>query len=220
MGNLTLNNLLKRINLTLIFKIFTPGILLLVLLMVISRNSREFNFSDLSRDPLQLLKGKPYIGVLSRIGIVIWCATSAILLFSSLILKQQSRQKSISSFLFFAGLLTFFLMIDDYFMFHDIIVPEYFKFDEKIIYFLYGLSFFALIYFFRKVILDSDYIILLLSVSFLGISILTDIIDAIWFKIPNLFMFEDGFKFLGIIGWFAYFTLTSYKHTKSPGKPE
>lgn len=216
MENLTIMNLFKKGSLISLAKILVPGILYLAFLCAFSLQS-DFHFDTLSRDPIQLLNGKAYTGILSRTGIVLWCATAAILFFSPKISSLQGKTKNITSFLFFAGLLTSFMMIDDFFLMHDVVFPEYLHIDEKVFYCFYGSSVVAIFYFFRKIVLNSDYILLLLSFSFLAVSALTDVVMVLGLTIPYPFVIEDGFKFLGIISWFAYFTRTSYMHIKPVG---
>jgi len=213
MVNINLRNLLKKDSLSCFLKVYTPAILLIVLFFLFSY-LKGTNFAVLSRDPIQLLGGKVYAGVLSRIGVILWCVTAAILIFSARITQLQGKSKSIGVFLFFSGLLTSVLMVDDFFLFHDVILPQYFHVNEKILYLFYGLSVVALFYFFSAIILNSDYVFLIFSFGFLGCSVLTDIVIEMAFNIPNSFVFEDGFKFLGIVSWAVYFIRISFRHIK------
>jgi len=97
---------------------------------------------------------------------------------------------------------------------HDNIFPRFLFISENWFYAIYAFSVLAILYFYRKFILGTDYILLLLSLVFLGSSIFSDIISALNINVPHLLIFEDGFKFLGITLWFAYFSRTSYKFVK------
>lgn len=61
---------------------------------------------------------------------------------------------------------------------------------------------------YRYKILGTPYLALISSLGFLGLSMIVDIILT---ELPHYqYLIEDGFKFLGILGWFYYFTQTSY----------
>jgi hypothetical protein len=214
MEKITIRTIFKKSSLILIAKIFIPGILFLATMVSFSFFG-GFHFDLLSRDPIQLLNGKPYYGILSNTGIIFWCATSAILLFSSKISSSKKGANQQTVFLFLGGLLSLFMLVDDFFMIHDVVFPEYLNLDEKVFYTFYGLSAISIFIFYRKIILDTDYIILILSCMFLGASALTDVAIAVGLRLAHPFIVEDGFKFLGIITWFAYFIRTSYMLIKS-----
>jgi hypothetical protein len=213
MENISVGNLFRKDSMLTIAAIFLPGILFLAILFWLTRIN-NMTFEIVSRDPVQTLNGQPYIGILSNIGIILWCATAAILIYSSKILTLQKGPAKETSFLFFGGLLTILLLADDLFLIHDVIFPEYLKIDEKLFYLIYGASVIALFAYYYKVMLKTDYILFILAFCSFGSSALTDIIDALGFDVSQLYLFEDGLKFLGIIAWFAYFTRTSYKYTR------
>lgn len=219
MENLTFSRLFKKSTIITLLKIFLPGILILAIFGIYSFTS-NFEFRMFSQDPIQIFRGKPYIGILSNLGILIWCATATILLYSAKLSDMQGKSKKITDFLFYSGILTIFLMLDDLFLVHDIIFPEYLNIDDKAFYFIYGSSVLLLIYFFYKIILDSDYILLLLAFGLLAGSILFDFMDALGIAIHYELVLEDSFKFLGIISWFAYFSRLSFKNIRpsGPGK--
>lgn len=191
-------------------KILIPAVLFLAIAAGLSLLN-DVHFSFLTRDPVTLLNGKPYIGLVSNTGIIFWCATSAILLFSSKISAIQKRAKNQTLFLFFSGVLTTILLIDDLFMMHDVLFPEYMKMGDGVFYSFYGLFLVALLAFYRKIILNTDYLLLIMALVFFGGSALIDSVIVIRSKFDYPYSFEDCFKFLGIITWFAYFTKTSFK---------
>ena len=215
MKNLTLETIFKKDSLLLLAKIFVPPSFFLVLLYVAAK-MKGIDFSYISRDPIQLLNGKPYTGLLSNTGILFWCFTTAILFFSAKIARNLGRPKILYQFFFFAGLLTLLMLVDDFFLFHDVICPEYLHLNEIFFYIFYGLSVVSLLYFFRKVILESDYVLLLLAFGLLAGSVLMDldIVYSMGIYLPGSWVIEDGFKFLGIISWFVYFVRICYSNIK------
>jgi hypothetical protein len=209
MNNLSLRNIFKRGSLIAYAKIFIPPILFLIGMAVLS-SVKGVSFDKFSRDPLQILEAKPYIGVISNIGIIFWTATSAILFYSLKISYRQGRSGQQLYFLFWSGLLTTMMLFDDLLMLHDVIFPGYLSLDERVFYFFYCFSVVALVYFYRKIILRSDYVLFILAFGFLGGAVISDVLLTLGLKLTNEYLVEDGMKFLGIISWFAYFTRTSY----------
>jgi hypothetical protein len=206
-----------RINqLVLLTKIFVPAFLFLAITAGLAWLN-DIHFSFLTRDPITLLEGKPYIGLISNTGIIFWCATSAILLFSSKISAIQKKPRSQIFFLLFSGLLTLLLLIDDLFMMHDVIFPEYLNLGDGVFYSFYGILLVALLAFYRRFIMSTDYILLILAIIFFGGSAVIDSVLVIRSKFDYPYSFEDSLKFFGIIAWFAYFTRTSYRAVQPIG---
>lgn len=149
----------------------------------------------LTRDPLS---GKPaYLGLLSQAGILVWAAGAAVCFFASRVLRGAPG----SAYLFWAGLLTSGLCIDDAFMLHDEVLPLV-GVPEELIYATYlGLVVVFLIAF-RRQILDNGFPILMLALAFLGLSVVCDAWGLPWL---DPYLLEDGSKFAGITLWTAHF---------------
>lgn len=215
MNYLTFKTLHKRESFLLIGKVFVPAIIFLWMVYQLG-NSNGISFGYFSRDAIQTLWHEPnaevafYIGFLSNIGVIFWCFTAAILFFSSKISRDFGKSERLSQFFFFSGLLTTLLMIDDLFLMHDVIVPYYLEISEKFLYLFYGLYVLALLFLFKEIILESDYLLFLFAFASLASSVITDVILTIGISIKETYLFEDGFKFLGIISWAIYFSRTCY----------
>jgi hypothetical protein len=194
--------------------IFIPGLIFLGAAVFLAKANDVF-FETISRDPIQVLNGKPYVGILSNIGILFWCSTCAVLFYSALINRIKKMPGNETYFLIFSGFLSILMLIDDFFLMHDVIFPEYLKIDEKVFYIFYGLSVVAIFVRYYKIILDTDYVLLILSFVLLGLSATTDEIIAMGVHINHPFIVEDSFKLLGILSWFSYFTRTAYKFVKT-----
>ena len=93
-------------------------ILLFGLFFSIAIYSMHFDIpvGNFTRDPIAILGGHPFIGVMSNIGILFWSATAAICIFASKIYLDKTE---FSTFLFFSGLLTLLLLFDDLFQLHE-----------------------------------------------------------------------------------------------------
>jgi hypothetical protein len=160
------------------------------------------------RDPSAVAKVSPFIGVMSNLGVLLWCSSATMCLFSWVFLRNRTNDIVFLKFILYSGLMTILLMSDDLFLFHEKIYPYLFWGSEKIVYFFYGGLLLYGMMMFNKCILDTEYLILLIAVGFFGLSIT---IDAFQHHIEQVIghwriLFEDGFKLLGIVGWFAYFS--------------
>jgi len=213
--SITFKTLLKKDSLLFLAKVYGPTLFFLALLFTVGK-MYGIKFDYFSRDAIQTLWFEPnsevdvYIGLLSNIGIMFWCFTIAILFFSKKIAQDLRKPKNTYQFFFYAGLLTSFMMCDDVFLIHDVIFPFYLNLSEKFFYLFYGASVVALLYYYREFILKSDYILFLLAFGLMAGSVITDVFVAVGFNITEIYLIEDGFKFLGIISWFVYFTRTCY----------
>jgi hypothetical protein len=155
----------------------------------------------LTRDPSAITKTPIYIGLFSNIGVFLWCSCAVICLFSYAIIKQNNRHQKLSKFLLSSGLLTFFLMLDDFYMFHERIFPKYLNIPEKIFYVFYIGSILFVLVKNIKVIKKTEFIILFASLGFLTLS---SIVDQV--PIYLISTMEDVFKIIGITTWLTYFT--------------
>jgi hypothetical protein len=162
---------------------------------------------NLTRDPLVITNGKFYFGALSSLGILGWAATCTICL-STYFMLNGSRDKKTRSFFLFSGIFTLFLLFDDLFMMHDVVFPKYLGINEKIVLSVYPiLSAFLLVYY-RGRVAGSAYGRLFIALAFLGLS---NVVYSVFPKVNGLaLIFEDGFKFLGIVGWAIYFFDTAF----------
>ncbi|AFZ18094.1 hypothetical protein [Allocoleopsis franciscana] len=183
--------------------------LILVAMIVLVGHQFDIPMDDLTRDPAAIRGDSPFIGVLSYIGVLFWCASVAICLFSFALLKQTGGIGEFTAFFLFGGLISLLLLLDDLFLFHETVFPLYLKIPEKLVFLSYGLMILGYITRFRKLILKTDFIFLLLAFGLLGLSIFIDLLDL---RISILL--EDGSKLFGIISWFGYLALTCFQVVK------
>lgn len=200
-------------------------VVLLVHILVLILLFATVIVSSIGQKPIQhffkdtnVIAGQPfYFGAMSNIGIIFWCATASICLLSSLILHTVSRVKVKKQFLFYAGFFTLFLMLDDLFLIHEEVFPNYLGLSDSILYLAYGVISLVWLLNYRKIISQTDYSFLLISFFLFAGSLVVDILDDSGFLFilnPNLdgfyYFLEDGFKLLGITGWFSYFVLVCH----------
>lgn len=182
--------------------LYTPILILLGSIGVVGLY-RHIPIKLFFSDPAALGKIHPLAGFISNIGVLLWAFCTAICLFSAFILYITGK-KNLLAFIFCAGIITLILMLDDFFMIHEFLGPRYFHINEKIIYIFYMLLIFLFLLKFIKKIIYSRFILLIASLFFFTVSVLIDVIPNS-IVIPGRLFFEDGFKLLGITGWFGYF---------------
>ncbi len=147
------------------------------------------------RDPIPLLRGESYVGCISNLGILVWAYAASVFFFSA----GQARDKALSIFLIYSGLLTMLLTLDDFFLLHERIIPALFGIPEKVTHLLYGLLALGYLAVFRKNIFKNYKGVLLPAFLFFGISMgLDDFVHPV----PP--MLEDGAKLFGIVTWAFY----------------
>ena len=153
------------------------------------------SFTDLTRDPAQVYNTSAVVGFLSHLGILVWTASAAICFFTSGLIDRRSNRR----FFLYSGLLSTLLVLDDEFLLHEIVFPNYLGIPENYVYLGYICLIFAYFIYFHRQILKNNYILLLISSMALGLSLGLDLI------IPSATALEDCFKFAGIVFWLAYF---------------
>ena len=197
--------------------LYLPIVLFLVLLSSISRASGDITLSYFTRD-ISALGGLPfYAGLVSQIGGLFWSAALAICLFTYILLRRQDS-KSSRQFLLHAALLTAVLMLDDFFLFHEDIGPDYLHIGEKAIVLFYLLLCIGFLLFNIREIMSSEFVILGAALALFGMSIFIDGVDLdeidLYDRLINdqleIFL-EDGLKFVGVATWLAYFARYGYQ---------
>jgi hypothetical protein len=155
--------------------------------------------STLTRDMASIANVHPLIGVVSNVGILLWCAAAVICLFSFSLLRQRGFHAE-ARFLLWAGLMTSVLLVDDLFMIHEYIAPVHFHVNEKLVLASYACATGAYLLVHRRLILAGNYQLLAAAMLLFTASMAVDIADGRgWWRLA-----EDGCKILGIASWLGY----------------
>ncbi|WP_222843715.1 hypothetical protein [Flagellimonas flava] len=162
---------------------------------------KEVPIANLTRDIASTAKVPIYTGFFSQLGIFFWIAASTLCIFGANMDLKRHEILGFKRFLYLSGLLTLLLCFDDVFLMHEVLYP-FLGIPEKAVYVIYALIIIFWIVNFYSVIVKTDYILLLMAFFFFGLSVILDV-----FPIPylNPYLFEDGFKMVGIVSWFFYF---------------
>ena len=197
------------------FKLLLPTILIAysltlagivgISIFAISTERRVWYFTV---DPFIIGNLPFYAGILSNLGILFWSASATVCFFSVTILRHEELLNRYKGFLVMSGLITSLLLIDGLFQMHRIFYPEVLYIPTFMVYCVYALLGLGYLLFFRKQILETEYLMLALALGFLGLAV---IIDTLSIAPRGNTALSDFLKFFGIVSWFIYFTRTCRK---------
>lgn len=181
--------------------------LLFLCAVIFASAEADLSMAMFTRDPAAIADINPFAGVASNLGVMLWNAAAVICLFSGAITWRRMDERSFSPFMLCSGLLTTILLLDDFFLIHEYVFPKYFGVNEKVVTLGYGILTLGWMMVFRRFILKTEYLILLLALVFFALSIF---IDVVQYRIEPVIgdwriLLEDGFKLLGIVAWLGYF---------------
>lgn len=201
-----------------LLSVYLPILLFFTILGIVSRSSDDLTLSYLTRDVVALGDLPFFAGLTSQIGGMLWSATLAVCVFTLFLLHRQKENVSAKRFLFQAAILTSILLLDDIFLVHEDIGPDYLNISEKKIVITYLLITLVFLFWNRSEILSSDYLILGMALGMFAMSIFLDAADldnyenySVIFSEQVQIFLEDGFKFVGIATWLVYFTQYGYQ---------
>lgn len=172
--------------------------------------------SVLTKDPNSITSLPFYAGILSNLGILFWCSTVAICIFTFLVVNPINRETR--SFVLYVGLLTLLLMLDDQFLLHEEVLPNFLGLPGKIVYVIYAISLAAILFLYRNIILNFDPLLLAFPLLFFALSVVSKVVlnQGLLTDVSiDPLLVEDGAKFMGIVGWFFYFANYCYFVTKN-----
>lgn len=137
-------------------------------------------------------------GFLSSVGYLLWMAAAAIALFAA-VTRQIQGPAAYRQFAYCGGGFSLWLCLDDMFLVHDRYLGEAF------LYVTYAFFTGLLLFKFRGPLQRFAGDTFLLAVTLLGASVITDALQGVFpFSYETVQVLEEGFKFLGIAGWLAF----------------
>ena len=186
-----------------------PAALLMVVLGI-GCGILDVEVSRFTRDPMAITHGHPLYGFVSNVGAILWSASAAYCLFAYMLLRPSSSARHEVRFFMVGGGISLTLLIDDFFMLHDSIAPVYLGLNEGVFVLLYGACCFYYLLAYWELIRDRGFLLFVLAVAFFVLSILIDLLpDTL---LSQHFLYEDGFKFVGIACWCGFqYTVCLYR---------
>ena len=189
----------------------TPALFILATMVFVHVHS-HVPFVKMTRDIASQAHISPLSGVLSNLGIILWCVSASVCFFAATLLRQKQPRECFW-FMLSAAFLTTYLLFDDLFMFHEALAGWYLGLDQKFIYVAIGIAATVYLLRFRRIILRTRFDLLVLAFGFLAASVVIDVIRGVlaldlggWEH-----LFEDGTKWLGIAFWCSYHVITAYR---------
>lgn len=141
--------------------------LIVVLIAVLVSFQLSIPIASLTRDPSATTGESPFLGALSNIGILFWCASTAICFFTFAVLHKKALRGNFQAFFLFSGLISLILLLDDLFLLHEMVFPIYLKIPEKLIFLSYGLMILIYLVKFTKTIIKTNFIFFNICILFL-----------------------------------------------------
>ena len=152
----------------------------------------------LTRDVAASLGAKFYIGLLSNIGALLWCAAATTCFAGAAVLRRFPGQRECAAFLLGSGALLTALGLDDFFMLHEVVYPRL-GLQEGVLIVFYALGLLALTLRYRAVLLDSDILLWVIGCLLFVVSVLVDGF------VRDASAFEDIPKAAGVCTWLCYY---------------
>ncbi|WP_299506917.1 hypothetical protein [uncultured Roseobacter sp.] len=141
----------------------------------------------------------PYLGIVSNLGIVIWCAAWAVTGFISLVMFHK-RAIRLGLFLLSQSVITGILVADDLLLMHEMVYPR-FGIDEVVVFAVYICLVGLWVGTFRLVISFIGAGLLILSGLGFACSIVGDMLEGTQYHVP---MMDGSGKLFGIFFWTAF----------------
>jgi hypothetical protein len=141
--------------------------------------------------------------------VLVWWAASSMCFFAAIAVRRAGHDAALQEFLLWSGTITAVLTLDDLFQFHEDLAVRYLRIDDKLVVLTYGVAVLAYLVRFRRIILKSEYPLLLAGLALFGGSNVVDVaLQDRWISDWRIFV-EDGLKLLGIVSWSAYLIRTA-----------
>lgn len=169
---------------------------------------RGVPFGLLSRDPNNLSGAPFYAGALSNLGVLLWWTAATTALYGAALLWRGGGDPKTVGLLLSTGLLSAMLALDDLYMIHEVVAPRYAGIPNPVVvgFYVACTGVWALVH--RQDILGHLPVVLGLAGIFFAVSIG---VDEFATGLPMWFIWEDGSKFAGIIGWVTWTCSISYR---------
>lgn len=174
-------------------------------------NFKHLPLEALTRDTATVLHGKPYIGLLSNLGILVWCAAAAICFFTAYVLRHSTSMQESTLFFSSAGVLTTLFLADDLFLLHDYVYVSWLPHSHLLIIAAYGIGIVMLAARFWKMFHESFFTLFGMALFCFAIAAVPDLQNRSYL-LPDTFpstLVEDGFTFIAVLFWFVYFADTA-----------
>ncbi len=190
--------------------LYLPPLLLLLAVAAVSQRSGQ-PVADYLRDPASSTGAHPLLGLVSNVGVLAWCAALSCSLLGVMLLRGARAPAAERHFLIGGAALTALLMLDDLFLLHQQLYPQWLGVPEALVLAFYAICGGLWLMHCREQILASRIVLLITAVALFSVSLLVD-----WIFVPGPedtlpYLLEDGAKLLGIASWLGFFVEATYR---------
>jgi len=192
---------------TIIILLAIPAVLLVA--SIVAFLDGIATFYEISREPSITLEGPALTGIQSNLGVLIMWSGAAIALFSAIAVRRLGGGRT-ARFLLWGGIITALLALDDFLLLHDEVFVEFLGQSERRVFLVYAVIVGLFLWHYRRVIMSSGAILLIIAVGCLGASLLVDQTSFLWGESPWRIFVEDGLKLVGLTFWTGFFVRCSY----------
>ena len=181
-----------------------------LIILLVSSWQNKIPVRVLTRDIFANLNVPVYTGLISNLGILIWCCSAVVCLFTFFVIQPTTGiAKKIKNCLGGFGLISAWMMLDDFLMLHEKVIPTRLGFPEKgVIILTLGWVIFHVFHYRNIILKRTNFKLLGLAFLFFGSSLLIDLlpleVDYIGSDSNLYFILEDGSKLMGIATWCFY----------------
>ncbi|MFA7505601.1 MAG: hypothetical protein WCZ28_12950 [Burkholderiaceae bacterium] len=177
--------------------------------MIAVTQAMKIDFGYVSRDLAVIHELHPLGGMLSALGVLLWCAAATASLVAGLATPAAALR--VRLFLFASAVLSAWLMLDDGFMIHEMIAPVHLHIGERWVILGLGILCAGWLIAFGRLIVATRYGMLVLAFVFLGASLGADLVILPLLSLSESmgYLLEDGAKWIGILFWFTYHLRTA-----------
>jgi hypothetical protein len=156
-------------------------------------------------DPATTTRSPFFLGFISNVGALAWTATATVFLFRHFLERTVAGPSAWSRFLLCSGLFVALLGLDDLFLIHDQVVPDYLSASQGAVVAAYAAAGCAYLGVFRHQIALTAYPVLFAAFALLAISVGLDQLQDRWsIYLPASGFLEDAAKLLGVGTWLSY----------------
>jgi hypothetical protein len=164
-------------------------------------------WNEMMGDPAAVTRRPFYLGFVSNVGALLWCATATVFLFAFGLGRGEPEPRR---YLLCSGLFVALLGIDDFFLLHDEVFPNYLSVSQRVVVGIYAALALLFVARFSATLARTAYPIFVAAMALLAFSALFDQLqDRSSISFFGSGFVEDAAKLLGIGTWLSYAIHTS-----------
>jgi len=202
-----------RLSLRFLLAVYAPTVALLAVVGIAAR-AIGVDPGVFVRDPAHVAHVAFYTGLISNLGIAVWCAGAVMALFAAAVLPKTQNRREERRFLLWSGVLTLYLMLDDLAMLHDDVYMKAFHIYEQVVFLVYLPVAAVYVARFRRQLFGPHAALILLTGAFTILSLTMDqwhMLLTVFGRIilPENQLVEKGAKLLAMVSWMAFLARTA-----------